>query len=219
MDRDERVAAYVDGELSSQEAIAFENEMATDSHLADAVAQQRRLRDRLAAFYDPVLKAPLPARLEMTASAANDPPRRSWTLPQWGAVAASLALGVIGGRALIPDPDPLGVAPKIARALDHQLAADAGPVRVGITFRTADGRYCRTFVSASDDLAGLACRGSSGWSAQTATVWTPPVRAAYRTAAAETPPAVLAAVDALMAGEPLDAAAERVARNRGWDPQ
>jgi hypothetical protein len=39
---------------------------------------------------------------------------------------------------------------------------------------------------------------------------------AYRTAASELPPEVLAAVDRELAGEVLDATQERAARDRGW---
>jgi hypothetical protein len=42
------------------------------------------------------------------------------------------------------------------------------------------------------------------------------VQAEYRTAGSDTPGAVLAAVDSLIAGDPLDAAAERAARDSGW---
>jgi hypothetical protein len=54
--------------------------------------------------------------------------------------------------------------------------------------------------------------------AQTTTVWAPQTSTDYRTAASATPPAVLASVDATIAGEALDAAAERAARDRGWKP-
>lgn len=225
MDRDLRLAAFVDGELSAAERQAFEAEMAADPALAEAVARERRLRERLAAAYGPVLDEPVPLRLELAAQAANDPPKSRWSLPQWGAIAASLAAGVLVGRAALPDPGPLrmqdgalAVRGELAQALDERLAAEAGPIRVGLSFRSTDGRYCRTFQSSPDRLAGLACRGDSGWVAHTATAWVPAAEAAYRTAGAETPPQVLAAVDALIAGDTLDADAERAARERGWRP-
>jgi hypothetical protein len=103
----------------------------------------------------------------------------------------------------------------VARALTTGLAADQGPVKVGLTLKTADGRYCRTFQSAPDHLAGLACREGDGWRVRTLAAFAPAPAGAYRQAASDTPPEVLAAVDAL-ASEPLDAAAERAARDRGW---
>lgn len=227
-DQDLTVAAYVDGELDAAERQRFEAEMARDPALADQVARQQRLRARLAAAYDPVLAEPVPVSLEMAAQAANDPPARSrFGLPQWAAMAASLVVGVLAGRMALPDGGPLAtedgrIAARgpLAEALDDRLAADVGPIRVSLSFQANDGRYCRTFQSAPDRLAGLACRDDDGddWQVRTVTAWTPAAGPQYRTAGADTPPEVLAAVDAVIAGEPLDAAAERAARERGWRP-
>lgn len=224
MERDERLMAYVDGELAEAERAAFERELAGDPELQRDVARQRELRRRLSAAFDPVLEEPVPLDLSLAAQAANAP-GRGWRAPHWAAMAACLALGVVVGRAMLPQRGPfteqdgvLVVRGELAEALDQQLAADAGPVRVGLSFRTAEGRYCRTFQSAPDRLAGLACREPQGWTARTLAAWSPPPapEGGYRTAGSETPPAVLAAVDELIAGEPLDAAAERAAREQRW---
>jgi hypothetical protein len=89
---------------------------------------------------------------------------------------------------------------------------------MGLSFKAKDGRYCRTFQSARDELAGLACRHDGRWVAQTTAAWAPQASADYRTAASAVPPAVLAAVDSMSSGEVLDAPAERAARDRGWKP-
>lgn len=219
MDRDLTIAAYVDGELDAAARARFEAEMARDPSLADEVAAQRRLRARLAAAYDPVLTEAVPLNLTMAAEAANDRPARRFGPPHWGAVAASLVAGVLVGRMALPaqDADPLAVRGELAQALDRNLAADAGPIRVGLSFRANDGRYCRTFQNNEDRLAGLACRDDGGWQVRTVTAWSP-AATEYRTAGAETPPEILAAVEAMIAGEPLDAPAERAARDRGWPP-
>lgn len=214
-DRDLMIAAYVDGELDADARARFEADMAGDRGLADAVTAQRRLRDRLAAAYGPVLAEPVPLNLMMAAEAANDRPSPRFGLWRWGAVAASLVAGVLLGRMAPPSPDPLAVRGELAQALDRQLAADAGPIRVGFSFQANDGRYCRTFQSARDHLAGLACRDEARWQVRTVTTWAP-AATDYRTAGAETPPEILAAVDALIAGEPLGPAAEHAARQRGW---
>lgn len=223
MSREDRVIAYVDGELDGAERLAFEAELARDPALAAEVAQQQRLRARIGGAYGSVLDEEVPAHLTMLASAANDRPRFAWT--QWGAIAASLVAGVLIGRMALAPQGPLAIdggqltaRGELARALDVQLASDPGAVRVGLTFRSGDGRYCRTFQSASDRLAGLACRGDGRWIAQATTAWTPAAAPDYRQAGSETPPAVLAAVDAMIAGEALDAAAERAARDRKWAP-
>lgn len=214
-DRDLIIAAYVDGEFDDEARVRFEADMAADPSLAADVAEQRRLRDRLAAAYDPVLAEPVPLNLTIAAEAANDRPARRLGLPQWAAVAASLVVGVLVGRMALPQPHPLAVRDELAQALDRQLAADDGPIRVGFSFQANDGRYCRTFLSARDRLAGLACRDDERWQVHTVTRWAPSATD-YRTAGAETPPEILAAVDALIAGEALDPAAEHAARQKGW---
>ena len=220
-ERLDQVMAYLDGELDAAARRAFENEMAADPALAAEVAAHRGLAAQLAEAYAPVLHEPMPLRLELAAQAANDreTPRRVIT---WAAMAASLVVGVLAGRfALTPEP-PVAVGAdvpakaELARALDHQLASEPGVVRIGVTFRATDGRYCRTFQSAPDRLAGLACRQGKDWRIETATRWSPSSEPQYRTAASATPPEVLAAVDRALAGETFDAAHERAARDAGW---
>ena len=140
-------------------------------------------------------------------------------------MAACLALGVLAGRLLWPQQGPLVARGgalvahgDLDKALTTRLAADGGALRVGLTFRARDGGYCRTFESAADHLAGLACRRDGRWAVRVTSAWSPEPATGYRTAASSTPPAVLAAVDATIAGDALDAAAERAARDRGWNP-
>jgi len=225
MTLDERLIAYLDGELGAQDRAGFEAEMAADPALAAKVAQHRRLGARIAEAYAPVLDEPVPERLLALASAANQAGRRRVGLPQWAAMAACLALGVVAGRELWPERGPLAAhdGALVARGgldktLTTQLAADGGAIRVGLSFKAGDGRYCRTFQSAPDRLAGLACRRDGRWVAQTVTAWAPQSTPDYRTAASDFPAAVLTAVEAMRAGETLDAPAERAARDRGWKP-
>lgn len=225
MTRDERIIAYVDGELDAVAREAFEAEMAADPNLAAEVTLHQSLAARVSGAYAPMLDEPAPPHLVAMVAAANDVTqsqvRFGW--PAWAAMAACLVVGVVAGRAVWPPPGPLvardGVLVargELAQALDRQLAADPGVVRVGLSFRAADGRYCRTFQSGREGLAGLACRQREGWTAELATAYRPGPAPDYRTAASESPAAVLAAVDRLIAGAPLDAAQERAARDRGW---
>jgi hypothetical protein len=138
---------------------------------------------------------------------------------------AGVAAGVAGGRYAWPEQGSvtardgvLSASGALETALTNQLAGQPGRVNVGLSFKTATGRYCRTFQSAGDRLAGVACRQPDGWAIQTTTVFSPKPTPAYRTAASPTPTAVLAAVDGLIAGVPLDTAAERTARDKGWKP-
>jgi hypothetical protein len=224
MQRDERLMAYIDGELAPAERAAFERELAADPGLQSEVAHHQALRSRLAAAFDPVVEEPVPLRLTLAAQAANAPGLR-WRAPPWAAMAACLVLGVALGRAVLPERGPLVARDgmlvargQLAKALDQRLAAEDGAVRVNLSFRSTEGRYCRTFQSAPDRMAGVACHGPQGWTARALATWSPAADATYRTAGSETPAPVLSAVDGLIAGAPLDAAAERAARDRGWKP-
>lgn len=191
------------------------------------------LRRRVSAAYDDVLREPVPDRLKQLLEkpapvvdlAAERARRRGsaaseskWTWAHWGGMAASLAVGVIAGALFMPRSGSEGVVvagSTLTRALDTQLAGDASStVAVQLSFLDRDGRYCRTFGTAS--TAGLACREGTQWNV----VATAPASAAngrgMRQAATPLPKPVLDAVDAKIAGNALDAAQERAARDRGW---
>ncbi len=111
----------------------------------------------------------------------------------------------------------------LADALNNQLADAPVPgdeFRVGMSFRTKSGNYCRTF-SASDAhaLAGLACREQERWRIVTLVSTQPPVSvgpvATHRVAVSFSP-LLLQTVRERMAGEPLDAQAEAKARGSDW---
>ena len=158
-------------------------------------------------------------------------PARHWSWPEWGAVAASGILGVLIATVLQHESTrgPLSVrdgkilaSGVLARALSEQLAstqsADA-PVRVGVSFLSRDGNYCRTFVSRDKTpVAGLACRDRDVWRLEALAATPPSTSGAgeYRTAASSLPPAIEQSVERLIVGEPLDAKAEAAARGNGW---
>jgi hypothetical protein len=222
-DRLAMIVAHVDGELGVAARTRFEAEMAADPALAADVARHRALAQRVNGAYAPVLDESLPPQLLAVAAAANDRGRPAvGRLIPWAAVAASLVVGVVAGRMALPETGPLTARDgalvaqgQLAGVLSTGLASQPGVVKVGLTLKTADGRYCRTFQSAPDKLAGLACRQDGRWRLRTVTAWTPSAQSAYRTAGSDTPAEVLAAVDGL-GGQPLDAAAERAARDKGW---
>jgi hypothetical protein len=218
-DRLETLMAYVDGELAPDARAAFEAQMAADPTLADQVEAHRKLSAKVAQAYAPVLEEPLPLRLKLAAKTANDA-RAPSRARLWTALAASLVVGVLAGRMTLAPRLAVGsdvpARTALARTLDHGLATESGPVRIGVTFRGADGRWCRTFKSAPDRLAGLACRDRGEWRLLTAATWAGAQDPTYRTAGSDTPASVLAAVDATISGEAADAAQERVARDAGW---
>ena len=241
---EETLMAYADGELDPPTRVALEAAMAADPALAQRVARHRALRARLQAAFDPVLDEPLPKRLIESVRGAPVkrpaakviPLRRTaaprWSWPQLGALAASLVLGALLGPLLLRAPadggaviardGQLHAGGVLARALTEQLASNQPPtaaVQVGVSVRTRDGTYCRSFVlREQSSLAGLACREHEAWRLEVLAQnpSQPAAAGGYRTAGSALPPSVARALDELRAGEPLDAAAEAAARERGW---
>lgn len=252
------VMAYVDGELPPEDVVAFDARLALEPALATAVAHERTLRARLQSAYAPALDEPVPAALldllalpeaapanEPLPRGANDvhraalPHDRRWRWPTWGAMAASLMLGVVfgahllashagGGDALalnVGNDGAITAQGALRDALEQRVAGTVldpnSPVTVGLTFRNHAHEYCRTF-SLDNASSGIACKQPQGWvvaNLEHATGASPAAPAGgYRTAASPFSPALLAAVDALREGDTLDAAAEASARDKGWKP-
>jgi hypothetical protein len=142
-------------------------------------------------------------------------------LPQWTALAATLAVGIFVGT-MVPQrgSGPVEVrggriyaAASLNQALDTQLASvPTAEVRIGLTFRDRAGQICRSFTAQAS--SGLACRSGGRW--QLKGMFAAPESEAgdYRMAGMD--PNLAALTEATMAGEPLDATAEKAARDRGW---
>jgi hypothetical protein len=250
---DEILMAYADGELDAARLAEVESAVAADPELSRRVERHLALRRNLQATFDETLSEPVPERLLAAVHAPSRNPSigehgpntvvqlarkreatrgearpRHWTRLEWGAIAASLAVGALVALFAVRsrDADRLEVLDgaliaqgDLQRALDEQLASNppADPrVRVGVSF---SGEYCRGFiVNERNALGGLACRGDAGWRVDVLakTEVSPVPQGGYVPAGAALPAAVLEAMDASMKGEPLDAAQELAARSQGW---
>ena len=242
---EETLMAYADNELDAQTRTAVEAAMAVDPEIARRVAQHKALRGKLRLAFDNVIDEPTPQRLVNAARGAPNvrregnviplrrkaPQRRG--VPLWASIAASLAIGVIIGQAMLHGSGSTNVTSRdgqllasgeLAHALSAQLASaqtDQNPVQIGVSFKSKAGDYCRTFtVHESTTLAGLACRQHDDWRVQILAQSTPPAQGggAYRQAGSEIPKSVLQSVDDNIAGDPLDAHAEAAARDKNWSP-
>lgn len=223
---DESLMAFLDGELDAVRRARVAQALETDPELRARLEAQRRLRERLAAHYGPVADEPVPERLRaLLETNVVELPRSARRAPAWpwaAALAASLVLGLAIGRSL-PESGPIGTEGgftvargELAEALDRQLAS-AQPAdsetRIGVTFPRGDGALCRSFERA--ELAGLACREEGDWRIAMTVTTTGPQRSEYRQAGSGGA-LVMQAAQEMMAGEPLDADAERRARDSGW---
>lgn len=192
--------------------------------------QLKAERRRLSAAFDGVLDEPVPDRLKALLAEPAPAPQvvdlgavraqrqgmSNWAA--WGGMAATLVLGTLIGTRLAPPSggdDRLVATGEIAKALNQQLAsAPTGAVAVQLSFKANDGRYCRTFSTTT--TAGLACREADGaWALQQVAAVNA-LNGDMRQASSSLPPSVLAAVDATMAGDALNAEQEKAARDAGW---
>jgi hypothetical protein len=240
---DEMLMAFADGELAEPARSQVERALRADPDIAARVAQFRAMRMRVYSAFAGVLDEPVPARLQpshasakvvhldtLRAARQQARPKARWSWPQWGAMAASLVVGVLAGvlgfRSLQGEAELATMASRdgalvaqgrLAAALSQQLASN-GPsgerVQIGISFRSKDGSYCRSF--ALGPSAGLACRNGAQWNIPVLTENAAGPSAAYRQAGSALPPAVLDAIDQRIDGAALDAASERAAQQRGW---
>jgi hypothetical protein len=230
MNDNDEFFAWLDGELGPAEAAEMEARVAADPQLKRLADQHRALGAQLRGAFDPIADAPVPERL----TAALKPSaqvidfgaaRRGRSVPalaQWAAMAATLAIGIfVGTRVPQQSAAPVQVeagrlyaAASLNRALDTELAsAPAGDVRIGLTYRDSAGEICRTFTAQA--ASGLACRSGSRWQMKGLFAAPEGQSSDYRMAAGMDPN-LAALVGSTMTGEPLDAAQEKAAKQRGW---
>lgn len=153
---DETLAAYIDGELDGAERARIEQAIAEDAQLAQRVAQQRALRDRLRGAYNGVLHEVVPQRLARAVKlGAPAGPAQVIDLARVRAertrrangqrqlkvrrysIAASLAVGLMAGALIQRLAAPGAVTElhdgallargALAQALNEQLASSALP--------------------------------------------------------------------------------------------
>jgi hypothetical protein len=237
---DAQIHAYVDGELDAPTAARIEADSHADVALAARIASQRELGTLLRGAFDPVLAEPIPQRLRdalaqpaasagvtpIGAARGTSPPRARWSRREWGAIAATLMLGILvgavawrtpGGLQLDSENGRLVARGKLDSALSTQLpGTGSGATRIGLSFRAGDGAWCRSF-SLRDAGAGLACRRQGRWEVQLIDGASPAPGADYRQAASSLSPALLNAITALGGGDALTPEEEQQQLRAGWD--
>lgn len=226
----ELLAAYADGELDGQEASTVAAAIAANPELQAQLAAHRALRTRLSAHFVPIAEEPVPDRLVQAVTtetrtadvidfAAPLRRRRGIGLPKrWAriagpALAATLVLALVGINLQTSDRY---AGEDLARTLDTQLVASqrpAAPIRILLSFRAEDGRYCRGFTARTQ--SGIACRDSRGWRLRKVFAGSEGDPSQYRQAGSPDP-AIMAAIEAMTDGPALDAGDEQQALDAGW---
>ena len=227
---DEEFYAWLDGELEGERAANIAAQVAASLELTARADQHRALASRLRAAFHPVMEeTSIPPRfqaspvIDLGSSVVQGRRRLQFGVPQWAAMAATLALGLVvgnlvGDRSVAPvqnRDDLLVAAASLDRALDQQLAANGASdgVRIGLTFRDRRGSVCRSFKDGA--ASGLACRDRDNWRIRGLFQGAEGQTSDYRMAAGEDP-RLAALIDESIAGEPFDASAEKAAQEKGW---
>lgn len=247
---DAQLAAFMDGSLADGALIeAIEAAINADPALAqraEALAAEDALAPLVRDAFAPLLDAPVPERLIAAAAPqaaeviglaaaratkspappapANDTGRSGWRWPQFGAMAASLAVGVLIGGPLLNGGDeaPAGGSLVLASA-DVTAMLDTAPSgqrvdlaalgegEVVLTFRNADGQLCRQFMleGKGGTSDALACAGGADkrWQIEAYGRRAAPV-GEMKLAGGDAAPAVVAAVDAMIGSDPVTGADE-----------
>jgi hypothetical protein len=233
-DRDERVAAWLDGTMSEDECMLFEAELERDPALAAQVAAWQDNDALLRAAYDaPMTQAvdeALLARMGLAEKpappvAANDNPLwRRWMFPAGGAVAAGLALVFLFGAN--PRAGQSGSETQFAAAMEElpsravRVMAGGGKVSPVLSFAAADGRFCREFAvsGGAQPGGGIACKDGAEWKVEARSASGAPATDPGRIATAGGPDdqELAAAYARLGASDPLSVDAEGRLIASGW---
>lgn len=231
---DDRLAA-VEAALAADPALADRAEALAASDHAVRAAFDAVLKEPVPPALLAAATPATPAVIDLAAVRAARQQERAapvagrlrWWQP--AALAASLAIGFVIGNG-VPQSgdaaaDPLIIAdaagtragPTLAAALagtrsGTDTTLPGGVLRPVISVRAEDGRLCRQFgiQQAQSAITALACRTGNQWQIVVASS-TAATRTDYALAAGPGEAAITAALEALGAGEPLDAAGEAAA--------
>ncbi len=234
-DEARRVAAEVANDPALNAYVEQQKQLATQLHTAFAPVLEQPMPERLEkAIWEtkvPVetnFASPLIARLSRILREQTSRAGRSW-IPA-GAMAAGIALGVLLagsfgiGTLMRSDGGAVIAQGQLAQTLTTALASEQqdvmpGAARIGVSFWSKDGAFCRSFTTqgtARGSLAGIACRESGDWRITTLAAAEPRDPNTFATAGADMPAIVRGAMSAMISGDPLDAEQERTARSQGW---
>ncbi|HEY0065000.1 MAG TPA: hypothetical protein VGC21_22975 [Telluria sp.] len=246
---DETLMAFADGELDDITSHEVELAMRLDPAIAEKVRLHQALRSNVFGAFARSLDEEVPQRLQAAVRSGKvihldnvrqlrtPPPapqpvrvvRRRWSWPEWGALAATLVAGVLGGivgtrslgdgqqfAAFDAGAGALTAQGRLHQALSGQLALTPPrdkDIRMGLSFVSRQGHYCRSFML--PDTAGLACRSGKLWRIAVMADSADAKGGDYRLASAM-PVAVTQAIDDMIVGNALDAGGEKTAQAQGW---
>lgn len=228
---EEVLMAYAHGQLEEPQRSEVERAIGADPAVAARVARHRfraqgggafggrvgELPPRVAGMGGKVVQLDAVRAARQQAQPAAALARARWSWRQWAILAAALSIGGLEGAVaynlMQGDADLAAVDGKggalvaqgvLARALTGQAGGSDGKVRIGMSFVSKDGAYCRSFVFYS--AGGLACKNGERWN----------IAVLAESVDKEIPKPVRDVIDQRIDGQPLDEQGERLAQRQGW---
>jgi hypothetical protein len=253
---DELLVAYIDDELDAAQRAMVNVAMDHNPALCRRADEMRLARDLLREAFPLQPDASVPPRMDaamdrLAAACASGPRRQQFSVGaryRWNfAIAAGLVLCAVvaaglfalrglneplrGGVTALTRIDPknplYGVLESTASSEVIEISEENAAVRVVLTFRAQDGRFCREFevLASSGGSTGIACREQQGaWRAEvllkSAAVLSNDN--SYTPAGGSDEPVIAEVFERLIKGEPLSAQEEArvlVGRWRTTTPQ
>lgn len=233
---DEKLSAYIDGELPSDEMRALEEQFSDNPELVDRLTKLQKVDSVLAETLGEIAEAPLPEHILNLVKESADSQRNN-VLPfkkrvqvsrfQFPlSIAAAALFGLILGGIFLPEPiteqdtaiyaGAVNIDSRLHRALETLPSqSNEGDFMPVVTFNATDGRMCREIQSS--DSHALACRSNDIWTVLAVTYNAQnSLDASYSTASAETSIVFDFLAQELMQGAPLSANEERQLIQQNW---
>jgi hypothetical protein len=237
MNDDNNLSAFLDGELDATQLIEIRSRAERDLAINAKLERMRKTDDLVRAAFDTPMQEGVPDRFTAAIDkglapiadpalsrpvAVND--NAKWWWSTGGAVAASLALGLLLGSQTLQNRDSEAA---LFIALNSTPSATTTSLESGqkltpqLSFARIGGGYCRSFTLSRADTskAGLACKAGGRWSIEALI----PAKAAgsadlgYVTAEGPALPGLDEIISELRTGDPLEKVAEGAMIARGWE--
>ena len=180
---DETLCAYLDGELTAEQAQRVDQMLQDDAQLAAQLRQLRAGGQRFGALQTAPLPPPSASLNRLLLSPANPPSRRRFDWRAWwsghSVLGPALTFGIVAmvgiaiGLGLRTEQAP-GLAPWMDQAMEHAHSGTShrqGELELVLleSYQSPDGHYCRRFLLSDRATSDTrwACRSpSEGWAAR-----------------------------------------------------
>lgn len=235
---DEKLNAFIDGELSALEMSIVRDAIAKDDHIADRAEALAALNSQITASLSTIDAIPLSAGLsqvksQLEAGVHTEAADNVVSLPWWRktqaamtmptAIAASVAaiFGFFLNSEMNTGAAAMSDWSAISQALSHQPSGEMITTSSGssfearLTFLNQEDEYCRQFYIKTNNtpaLQSIACRSDNGWQLRAAM---PTVeQGSYQTASNDR--VLDEVIDAMIKGDIVNPDEESKAIGRRW---